>query len=437
VIRGEAYGNLYLAEKEGGEFDAIDEQALVILAEWAGIAIENARLYEGVEQRRVELERAVQTLEATTTIALAVGGEIDLDRVLELIVKRGRALVEARALVILLEEGGELVVAATAGDLPGDLRGARVPVEGSVGGEVLRSGHPERLADVGKRLRFTLGALGVQARTGMFVPLLFRGRALGVLEAFDRLGGTDEFGVDDERLMLSFAASAATAVATAQTVQEDRLRDTLEAAEQERGRWARELHDETLQGLAAMHILLSTALRGGDPEQLNAAVIDAVGQLGSEIENLRALIAELRPAALDELGLRPAIEALAERARTLHGVVIETAFHGSGQDGLRLAPELESMTYRLVQEALTNIAKHARAEHASIEIQTAEGVLSVTVTDDGEGIDEHGDDRGFGLIGMRERVVLAGGQLDVRSAPGQGTTVYAEIPLRYAEEPAA
>src|SRR5918911_3813987 len=119
MIRGEAWGNLYLTEKEGGgEFEATDEEAVVVLADWAAIAIENARLYRAVDARRLELERAVRGFEATTTIARAVGGETDLGRVLELIVKRGRALVDAEGLLILLREGPGLVVAATAGEVP-------------------------------------------------------------------------------------------------------------------------------------------------------------------------------------------------------------------------------------------------------------------------------------------------------------------------------
>jgi GAF domain-containing protein len=115
LIRGEAWGNIYLTEKEDGEFDELDEEALVVLAEWVAIAIENARLYEGIESRRKELERAVSGLEATTTLARAIGGETDLTRVLELVVKRGRALIEARVLLVLLGEGDELVVSAAAG----------------------------------------------------------------------------------------------------------------------------------------------------------------------------------------------------------------------------------------------------------------------------------------------------------------------------------
>ena len=223
LIRGEAWGNLYLTEKEGGEaFDAGDEEAAVVLAEWAGIAIGNARLYQASEQRRDELERAVRRLEATTTIARAVGGEIDLDRVLELIVKRGRALIDARGVVILLREQAGLVVAATAGEVPGSVRGTKVD-EGA-----------------GEALRASLDALGLEAGASLLVPLMFRGQAIGILAAFDRRGAPHRFGAEEERLLQAFAASAATAVATARSVETQRLRDSLAAAEAERARWARE-----------------------------------------------------------------------------------------------------------------------------------------------------------------------------------------------------
>ena len=115
VIRGQAWGNLYLTEKQGGEFSEQDEEAAVILADWAAIAIENARLYEVSERRREELEKAFRGLEATRDVAVAIGGEIALEHVLELIVKRGRALVSARSLVIMLRDGEELVVHTSSG----------------------------------------------------------------------------------------------------------------------------------------------------------------------------------------------------------------------------------------------------------------------------------------------------------------------------------
>src|SRR3954447_2926128 len=112
IVRGQAWGNLYLTEKQGAaEFDAVDEESVVILAAWAAVAIENARLYEAVAERRDELEQSSRRLEAARAIAVAVGAE----HVLELIAKRGRALVEARSVVILLRDGSDLVVAARAG----------------------------------------------------------------------------------------------------------------------------------------------------------------------------------------------------------------------------------------------------------------------------------------------------------------------------------
>ena len=125
LVRGKPYGNLYLTEKEGGdEFDEQDEEAVVVLADWAAIAIENARGYSILEARREELERLVSTFDASSEIAHALAGGTDLDRILELVVKRGRALTDARSMLVLLEQGDELVVAALAGELDDSLVGA-------------------------------------------------------------------------------------------------------------------------------------------------------------------------------------------------------------------------------------------------------------------------------------------------------------------------
>ena len=425
TVRGEAWGDLYLTEKAGGEFTEADEEAAIILAAWAAIGIDNARLYRSLEARRDELERAVRGLEATTAIARAVGGETELERVLELIVKRARALVEARTLVIMLEEGEELVVAATAGDISAETVGTRIPLEGTIVGNVLRTGTPVRLsADVASRLRAPLRD-ALDASTELAVPLQFRGRAWGVLAAFDRLGPDPEFDAEDERLMQSFAASAATAVATAKGVAEDRLRHSIRAAEAERSRWARELHDETLQSLAALRVLLSSALRQGSPDVIESAARDAAEQISSEISSLRSIIAELRPAALDELGLAPAVESLLERFRTTQGVVVESTLvlHR------RLPAELEDTVYRLVQEALTNIAKHADAGHAEVHVGHDGDTVEIVIRDDGKGMDTSLPSTGFGVVGMRERATLVGGELVIESTLGAGTTLRARVPI--------
>jgi GAF domain-containing protein len=156
LLIGEAWGNLYLTEKAQGEFDESDQDAILALAGGQDSRTGLARLYRSERARRDELERAVRGLEATTEIARAVGGETQLDRVLELIVKRGRALVEARGMVILLTDGDDLVITAAAGQVDGALLGTRLATAESAGGAVLRSRRPERITDSSSRLRFAL-----------------------------------------------------------------------------------------------------------------------------------------------------------------------------------------------------------------------------------------------------------------------------------------
>ena len=403
VIRGHAYGNLYLTEKEGGaDFTDEDEQSVVILSDWAAIAIDNARLYQDAEERREALERAVRGLEVTTSIARAVGGETNLDRVLELIAKRARALVEARGMTIMLDAGGRLEVAAVAGEITPDAPGPSA----SAAGEVMSSGRPRRQDNL------------------LMVPLNFRGRTLGVLSACDRMRAGPEFGREDEDLMLSFAASAATAVHTARSVAEERLAHAIEGAEQERRRWARELHDETLQGLGGLQMMLSSAAREPSPEKREEIVRQAAEHARAEIERLRRLIVELRPAELDELGLEPALESLAQR-RAGDGLAVRIEADLGDE---RLAPALESTIYRIVQEALTNATRHASAERATVDVRIAGPEVVVEITDDGGGFDVEAPAGGFGLVGMRERAALLGGHVDVASTPGEGSTVRAVLP---------
>jgi signal transduction histidine kinase len=430
LVRGEAWGNLYLTEKAGGEtFSESDEEAAVVLSDWAAIAIENARLYRSATGRRDELERAVRGLEATAAIARAVGAETDLNRVLELVVKRGRALIDAQNVLILLREGDELVVASGAGHVSVD-EPRRIPVEGSTAGEVLAERRSRRLADAAAELRVPASQLGIEgAKAALLVPLLYRGEALGVLAAFDRLGNDAQFTNDDQVLLEAFAAQAATAVATAQTVATDRLRRSLDASESERKRWARELHDETLQALAGLKVLLSGATRLDDVGAMRARMREAIEQLTHDIESLRGLIAELRPAALDQLGLEPALASLAQRTAVTSGLEVRTTF--DLPDDLRPAPETETTVYRIVQESLTNVAKHARAEGVDVEVRYDGSEIHIAVADDGTGIDsEPISGGGFGLTGMRERVELAGGDLEVGPGEAGGTLISARLPLR-------
>jgi signal transduction histidine kinase len=438
LIRGAVWGNLYLTDKDGGDFTAEDEEAAMILADWAATAIENARLYQISEQRRAQQEQAVRALEAARAISIAVGSETGLDRVLELIVKRGRALIDARSVVIMLCDGPDLVVTASAGEAA-DVRGHRVPVSASTSGEVLERGLPERIADVRARLRIAPSELGVpEAHTALLVPMLARGGAVGVLAAFDH-ADDDAFSDEDELLLTAFAASAANAVAMRRSVENDRLRSSMAAADAERTHWARELHDETLQGLGALRLLLSSARRSGDPKQTALVVDEAIGQIEREIENLHGIITDLRPASLDALGLRPALEALLDRRRELAGLAItaELELPAAGDPGdLRLPPEIESTVYRLVQEALTNVVKHAHARSAQVSVSATPARVVLEVRDDGVGFSPDAKKSGFGLEGMRERVYLLGGTITFDSSD-VGTLVRAELPLQAPERSSA
>ena len=318
MIDGIPFGNLYLTEKAHSEqFTEADVEAVAMLSELAGFAIDHARRYTGTREHRDELQRTVAALNATTQIARAVGAETDLEVILGLVAKRGRALVDARILVIELVQRGRLVVSAGAGELPEGLLGQQAPLGDSAASAALRTRHAQRLQEPLTRARFEehgLGTLGVDARGGLLVPLVFQNHAYGVLVAIDRLHGGPEFTTDDERLLEAFAASAATAVATAQSVASERQRQRLAAAEAERQRWARELHDDTLQSFSALRVGLSTARRSSKPEALEQAVTTAIDHLEEGITNLRALITDLRPASLDELGAAAAIQALGERS---------------------------------------------------------------------------------------------------------------------------
>ncbi len=432
-VRGEVWGNLYLADKRGaGEFTEEDQLAVTLLADVAATAIDNARAYERSEQRRVALEQAVQGLEAARDIADAIGSEGasgELERTLELVVKRGRALVEARSVLILLREGHELVVVAAAGHV-GQAIGRRIPVAASTAGTVLERRIAERISDTKRRLRISPELLGVPAaRTALIVPIVHAGEALGVLSAFDRGDSGSAFTDADERLLRTFAASAANAIAVSRSVRADRLRAAVEAADAERARWARELHDQTLQALAGLRVGLSGALRRDDPTVYREVTGQAIEDIDTEIANLRGIIADLRPSALDSLGLAAALAALVDRRRE-DGLEIDAELElPDWLDETRPAAEsLDTAVYRVIQEALTNIVKHAQASRVRVRVKGEDDALLVEVSDDGVGFDPHGVSGGFGLGGMRERVFLLGGTLQIDSGP-EGSRVRARLPL--------
>jgi two-component system sensor histidine kinase UhpB len=205
----------------------------------------------------------------------------------------------------------------------------------------------------------------------------------------------------------------------------------IRAQEDERRRIARELHDDTAQVLFAQLIRLS-ALKSSQDETVHA-LAESLEQMTSEaLESVRRLALELRPPALDDLGLLAALGDLAQRFSDQLGIPVDYLARGTKT---RLAPDIELVLYRIAQEALTNIAKHAHAGNVWIDLDRSTDDVSLSIRDDGVGFDLSScaisDDRGLGLgvFGMEERAALVGGRLRVWSEPGQGAEVYAYIPL--------
>jgi len=425
VLRGVAYGNLYLTEKEQGEFTAEDEELVTLLAAQAAVAIENARLYEFATAWS-------QQLESLHEVVRSLVEETELDDLLELICRKLRGLIGARlALIALPTAEGDLRVAAAdvAGDAEGaSLLGHRLTRAGSKSGRVLerrRSARVDSVLDDPEVDQDEARRLGV--RTGLYVPLVARGRPIGIVAVHDKLGAEVRFSDGDLRLAEIFAARAAVAVDLSERVARDTVRRVVEAQELERQRLARELHDETGQALTSILLGLKAIRSASSDEQAEQAETEVRNLVVQALQDVRALAVELRPSALDDFGLVPALERLAATFEERSGIrtVVESSLREE-----RLPAETETVLYRLVQEALTNVAKHADAGRVDVVLTRRPDGVSAVVEDDGRGFeaDETREDA-LGLVGMRERLALLGGTLAIESARGEGTALVAYVPV--------
>jgi signal transduction histidine kinase len=421
VLRGVAYGNLYLTEKAGGQdFTDEDSELSQLLAAQAAVAIENARLYESST-------RWLRRFESLNEVGNALSSELELEPLLALVANRLHDLVDAKLVLIALPEADVLRVAAAEGESAYGVAGMELALSGSKAGRVLERGRSERidsLLDDPEVDQQATRRLGVHS--ALYVPLLVRGRAIGVVIAHDKQGPTPVFSEDDLRLAESLAARAAIAVDLSERVSRDSVRRVVEAQELERARLARELHDETGQALTSILLGLKPLEQTVDSAEAREALMSVRELVISTLQGVRRLAVELRPSALDDFGLVPAVERLAETFREQSGMRVDLESQlGEG----RLPSEAETTVYRVIQEALTNVIKHAGADRVSILLQRKNSSVVAVVEDDGSGFDP-GDTRAdaLGLAGMRERLSLAGGRLQVESTPGTGTTVVAEVP---------
>lgn len=423
VLRGVAYGNLYLTEKDGGaDFSEEDENLAQLLAAQAAVAIENARLYE-------TSTRWLRQLESLNEIGNALASEIELEPLLGLVARKLRELVDARLVLIALPDGETLRVAAVEGEGTYGAIGMQLDFAGSKAGKVLERGRSERVdsvledPEIDQQAARRLGVL-----SALFVPLLARGEGIGVVIAHDKAGSNPRFTDDDRRLAETLAARAAVAVDLSERVSRDAVRRVVEAQELERARLARELHDETGQALTSILLGLKPLEETAATDDARSAIASLRALVVSTLQDVRRLAVELRPSTLDDFGLVAAVERLVDGFREQSGLRVDLEARVGPE---RLPSEIETALYRIVQEAMTNILKHAGATRVSILLVRTGGSVAAVIEDDGSGFDASAtSDDGLGLVGMRERVGLVGGRLRIESAGGTGTTVRAEVPLR-------
>jgi signal transduction histidine kinase len=422
ILRGVAYGNLYLAGKEGGDFTTEDEELVTLLASQAAVAIENARLFESAKRWSDRLESLIEVGNALAT-------ELDLSRMLELVGRRLREILHARFVLVLLESEGELRVEAAIGEVDESIRSSTTTLAWTKAGRVLERGRSERvdsvIEDPESDIELTR-ALGMF--TALYIPMRLRTETIGLILVGDKLVSDRRFSSEDLRLAEAFASRASVAVDQARRIQRDVLRRVVRAQEDERRRLARELHDETGQALTSILLGLKSLEELDDVSALGEAVVALRERVVATLQDVRRLAVELRPAALDDFGLEAALERLTAAFAEQTGMKVElkSRLHDD-----RLPEEVETVLYRIVQEALTNIAKHSAAGRVSIVVTQKAGSVGAIIEDDGRGFDPGSDvDGGIGLIGMRERVALLDGSLAIESAPGKGTTLVVEVPVR-------
>ena len=272
--------------------------------------------------------------------------------------------------------------------------------------------------------------------SSIVLPLAFAERTIGVLALFTRR--VHDFSADEVDLLQAFAANAAIAIENARLFEQVRAsrerlqslsRQLVEVQEAERRGIARELHDEIGQLLTGLKLLLdmSTRVRG---DAVKARLGEAQSLANELMTRVRELSLDLRPAMLDDLGVLPALLWHFERFTELSKVRV--LFRHSGLEGQRFSPEVETAAYRIVQEALTNVARHAKVAEVAVRLWVDENTLDLRIEDRGAGFDPEATlsaAASSGLAGMRERAALLGGRLTVTSTPGSGTQVMAELPL--------
>jgi signal transduction histidine kinase len=423
-VRDEVFGNLYLTNKRGGgEFTEDDEAVLVALGAAAGVAVENARLYEAARLQ----QRWIQASAEVTTRLLSGSAPAE---VLADITRQALELSGADLCVLALpdEEGRRLTITYAEGEGADATRGLVLPAGQSMSGRVLATGEPVTSADFAADERAAAAARGAMSQVGPAIvfPLGAPGNVRGVLTV-GRMHGAAPFPAAQADVVASFAAQAGVALELAAS--------RAEAARlflyEDRERIARDLHDLVIQRLYATGMSLEGTMPMITRPEVASRITNAVDAMDLTIKDIRATIFELQArGTADELDLRADIVDLVEEMTPLLGFAPSLRL-GAGLGG-EIKPHVAEQALAALREALSNAARHAAATQVDVTVDVgADGMLAVQVTDNGTGIPVGGRRSGLHNLASRAEKLGGGLQLDAADpgAPLPGTRLTWLVPL--------
>jgi signal transduction histidine kinase len=430
--KGETNGLLFVGDRRSCPILRQDEELLNTICNTMGVFVENVRLYQE-RTRQLQIERSV------IKVTEEVTSELELDRVLPKVMEIAVDLARAEGGVIaLLDEERNVIRYPYLHHLPPGLADVTVSKGEGLSGQVMVTGEP-MVIDNYQTYRNAIPAFVEAGLTSVLtVPIVSGERTFGALSVLS-IGEAEAFSGREVALLTAIGRQAGIAIENAYLYENMRFyaRQITQAQESERRRIARELHDDTIQSLVALSRQLEAVVTSDhlSSEQVAADIAELQEATGEIIKRVRRFSQDLRPSILDDLGLLPTLEELTADINRQDGAASLTAeFRVKGEER-RLSSEMELTLFRIAQEALNNVRKHADSTHVVTTVELTDSAVKMTVEDNGKGFNpptltDHPTAVGkLGLIGMHERARLLGGSLAVKSEPGEGTKVVVNVPV--------
>jgi PAS domain S-box-containing protein len=436
TAKGQIVGGMNIGTRQA---KAVTPEALSLLAaigQQIGMAVENARLYEAEQDRREESEGRRRVAEGMREILAMLNSRQSLPEILDFIASQTCRLLRSEAAAILRLEDNLLRIQASCGLKADQVPQIVVPLGTAAAGRALAErrpvivpdlraqGNPQPRGEVPPEPYWTqLQQLVQNYRAVLAVPLIVKEEPYGAISLYYR--ALREFSEEEIRLAMGVADQVALAIENA------RLREQAgqAAAMEERGRLARELHDSVTQSLYSVTMYAEAAARlmTAGQEAAAAEYLRDAGDTAQEaLREMRLMIYQLRPPLLEKGGLAVALQVRLDAVERRGGIHAELMVEGED----RLPSAVQAELHQIAQEALNNALKHAHARKVQVQLRFGEAATCMEVQDDGVGFDLTAarDGGGLGLPGMKERVQKIGGRLEIKSAPGQGTKIVAEVP---------